>query len=108
LSVLVDLVDDNQKDEVFPNIIKSHLHNIVARKVVFPCEKVTHWIIKNVGMEERTIVNDSGQCISYFLPSALHKYYKFVEIEVQITMKGWQGLTNISTKVLEKCWIKGK
>jgi hypothetical protein len=43
LPILVDLVDNEEKDdEVYINIRKSHLHNATARPTILPYTKVIH------------------------------------------------------------------
>lgn len=54
------------------------------------------------------MVNDRGQCITYFMSSELHMYYKFVDLEVHVTSEWVAKLNNDYHKVLKKWCIKRK
>jgi hypothetical protein len=47
--------------------------------------EVIRWIIDNIDVESRIVVNDQGGCIPSFLPSELEKYYKFYNPVVYMT-----------------------
>jgi hypothetical protein len=64
-------------DHVFLNIRKPHLHNMETTTTILPCSKVIGWIIDHVDVENKTIFNHHGRCITYFCPSEVEKYDSF-------------------------------
>jgi hypothetical protein len=63
-------------DEVFPNILRSYLHMVVIRTLVFPYIELLKWLIDHINTQKCLINDDNGGCVMVFLPIEVQKYYK--------------------------------
>jgi hypothetical protein len=66
LHIVIDTTVDEDKDtSVYSNIQSSHLHNVVSRSTIFPCETMIKWIIDHLNLKNKTITNEHGRCVAY-------------------------------------------
>ena len=61
-----DPANMNTDDNLFSNIKRSHLLNIVARTLVLPCWEPIQWNLKHTNIKRIIVVNDNKQCIASF------------------------------------------
>jgi hypothetical protein len=68
-------------DSMFLYIRRSRLHSIASRAPFMPCVELIEWVISHTDAQNCRIINDKGECIGYFLPRDVNKYYKLLEPE---------------------------
>jgi len=59
----------NTNDFVFTNIRRSHLHNFSSRTLAMPYSNAIECVIKNIYIDNITMSNDEGGCITSYQPS---------------------------------------
>jgi hypothetical protein len=67
------------EDEVFQFIKHFRLRFIVLRAPVFPFVKLIKCIVIHTYCDNCLINTDKGECIRYFLPQDVNRYYKLHE-----------------------------
>jgi len=67
----------NKDDDVYSNIRRSYLHNVVSKIIFLPCVEMVKWIIDHVNLENKTIVHEQGKCMSSSITKTLEMCYKF-------------------------------
>jgi hypothetical protein len=54
-------------DEVFPNIIRSYLHMVASRTLIFPCIELLKWLINQRDTQKCLVNDENGGCVGVFL-----------------------------------------
>jgi hypothetical protein len=71
-------------DQVFSNIRWSCLHMVDCRTLVFPWIETLGWIIDHTDVMKCLVNDENGSCVSVFLLTEVHKYYKLRDPEERL------------------------
>jgi hypothetical protein len=57
---------------------------VACQTPVFPCIKILGWIIDHTYTMKFIVNNEEGECVGFFLPVEVQKYYKLRDLEERL------------------------
>ena len=89
--LLQDDMSTELSKEIYKNIIKSGLRQVVVKTSVLPCPDVLEWITRKVDHENREILNSEDKSVAGYKASIFNQIYHFKEAHIKILM-GRKGI----------------